>query len=203
MKILIAEDDMTTLLILEGCFKKWGFDTLSARDGNAALSILEKEDSPKIALLDWMMPGMDGIEVCRRIKQRTVQHVQAYIIMVTARNSKDDIVKGFDAGADDYITKPFDQNELQARIFVAKRLVNTQMLLAQKVAELKEALLHVKTLQGIIPICMYCHKIRNDADAWDRLETYMTKYSNAEFSHGICPDCARERFPELDIGDVD
>jgi len=101
-------------------------------------------------------------------------------------------------GADDYITKPFDKNELKSRLNVAKRMINVQNELATKVNELQEALNHVKLLQGIIPICMYCHKIRNDNNAWDQLEMYISNHSDAEFSHSICPQCLEKRFPDID-----
>ena len=200
MKILIAEDDLTTSLMLQSILNKWGFNTVSAINGEKAWEILKKRDSPQIALLDWEMPGIDGVEVCLRTKKLETL-VSTYIIMLTVRDSKDDIVQGLEAGADDYITKPFDENELRARINVAKRMVNTQLSLSKKIKELKLALNHVKKLQGIIPICMYCHKIRNDTQAWDRLEIYIRNHSDAEFSHSICPDCAKKHYPDIDFED--
>ncbi len=119
-----------------------------------------------------------------------------YVIILTGRDTTEDIVEGLDAGADDYITKPFDENELRARLNVAVRMVRTQTSLTDNILELKEALEHVKTLQGIIPICMHCHKIRNDKQAWDKLETYISKHSDAQSSHSICPDCLEEHYPE-------
>jgi DNA-binding response OmpR family regulator len=200
MKILIAEDDLTTSLMLQSILNKWGFNTVSAINGEKAWEILKKRDSPQIALLDWEMPGIDGVEVCLRTKKLETL-VSTYIIMLTVRDSKNDIVQGLEAGADDYITKPFDENELRARINVAKRMVNTHLSLSKKIKELKLALNHVKKLQGIIPICMYCHKIRNDTQAWDRLEIYIRNHSDAEFSHSICPDCAKKHYPDIDFED--
>jgi len=197
MDILIAEDDSTTRMMLQGILNKWGFNSVSAVNGKDALAILQKKNFPPIALLDWNMPEMDGIDVCRRAQTIQVQ-VPVYIIMLTVRDSKDDIVKGLEAGADDYITKPFDENELRARINVAKRMVETQFALSQKAMELSQTLKHVKTLQGIIPICSFCHKIRNDIQAWERLESYIQKHSDAKFSHGICPDCEKIHYPDID-----
>jgi DNA-binding response OmpR family regulator len=155
---------------------------------------------PPIAILDWEMPGMNGPELCKRIKLLDRKNL-IYIILLTGRNSKEDIVSGLQAGADDYITKPFDNSELLARIKVAERLVQTQLTLNNKVEELERALDHVKTLQGIIPICMHCHSIRNDDEAWHKLEAYIEQHSDAQFSHSICPSCITKYYPEYSIDD--
>ncbi len=198
MKILIAEDDLTSRIILESIIGKWAFEVVSVEDGQKAWDMLQRRDAPPIAVLDWEMPGIDGPELCRRIKGQTRDN-PIYIILLTGRGSKQDLVLGLDAGADDYVTKPFDNNELRARLKVAERLVNTQLSLNKRVQELNEAFDHVKTLQGIIPICMYCHSVRNDAEAWDRLEAYIEQHSEAQFSHSICPTCLQKHFPDLDI----
>lgn len=196
MRILVAEDDYTSLLMLKGIMEKWRYTVVPAADGAEAWEILRREDAPQIAILDWEMPGHDGVELCRRIKEMEREN-PIYTILLTGRDSTDDIVRGLNAGADDYVTKPFDNNELLARINVAERMVNVQQSLNVKVAELKHALDHVKTLQGILPICMHCHKIRNDDEAWQRLENYITSHSEARFSHGICPDCLMQHYPEM------
>lgn len=198
MKILIAEDDLTSRIILESIIGKWAFEVVSVEDGQKAWDMLQRQDAPPIAVLDWEMPGIDGPELCRRIK-RLSRDNPIYIILLTGRGSKQDLVLGLDAGADDYVTKPFDNNELRARLKVAERLVNTQLALNRRVQELNEAFDHVKTLQGIIPICMYCHSVRNDTKAWDRLEAYIEQHSEAQFSHSICPKCLQKHFPNLDI----
>lgn len=200
MRILIAEDDLTSRLMLEAIVKKWSFETMSVDNGLKAWEIFQQGHVPQIALIDWEMPGIDGPELCKRIKSLACEQ-QVYIIFITGRNSKEDIVLGLQAGADDYITKPFDNNELLARIKVAERLVTTQMTLNNKVEELERALEHVKTLQGIIPICMHCHSIRNDDEAWSRLESYIEKNSDAQFSHSICPSCISKYYPEYQDDD--
>jgi len=195
MEILIAEDDVTSRLILESIIKKWSFEVISVDNGLTAWEICQRKNVPPIALLDWEMPGIDGPELCRRIKLLDREN-PIYTILLTGRDSKEDIVTGLQAGADDYITKPFDNNELLARINVAKRLVKTQLLLNKKVTELERALEHVKTLQGIIPICMHCHSIRSDDAAWNKLEIYIEQHSDAQFSHSICPACIIKYYPE-------
>jgi DNA-binding response OmpR family regulator len=198
MKILIAEDDLTSRIMLESIIGKWSFEVVSVDDGQKAWDMLRQQEAPPIAVLDWEMPGIDGPELCRRIKLLTRDN-PIYIILLTGRGSKQDLVLGLDAGADDYVTKPFDNNELRARLKVAERLVNAQLSLNKRLQELNEAFDHVKTLQGIIPICMYCHSVRNDKEAWDRLEAYIEQHSKAQFSHSICPQCLQKYFPGLDI----
>lgn len=196
MKILVAEDDCTSRIILESIISKWSFQVSCAEDGAKAWTILQKDDCPPLAIIDWEMPELDGLELCRKVKALQREN-PVYIILLTGRDSKSDIVTGLDAGADDYITKPFDNNELRARINVAVRLLETQQSLKIKVSELKSALDHVKTLQGILPICMHCHSIRRDKAAWQRLEAYLEEHSHAQFSHSICPSCLATHYPDF------
>ena len=194
MKILVADDDSTSRLMLHGILSKWDKEVVTVADGHAAWEILKDRDAPLIAILDWEMPGIDGVELCRMVKAQPNQQ-PIYLVILTGRQAKNDIVVGLDSGADDYITKPFDNSELRARIGVAERLISTQLTLSRKVEELAAALKHVKTLQGIIPICMHCHKIRADEEAWHRLEAYIEDHSDAHFSHGICPECMEKYYP--------
>lgn len=188
MKILIAEDDPVTCRMLEITLAKAGYDVIVTRDGEEAWRVLERDDSPKLAVLDWMMPGMDGLEVCRRARQRSVA-VPVQILLLTARDSKEDIVAGLQAGADDYLVKPFDPEELRARVAVGARIVELATNLAERVKELEEALTRVKQLQGLLPICSYCKKIRDDKNYWNEVETYVSHHAEVQFSHGICPEC--------------
>jgi response regulator RpfG family c-di-GMP phosphodiesterase len=135
-----------------------------------------------------MMPGIDGIELCRKMRAKQ-DLIPTHIILLTARNGKADIVYGLEAGADDYIAKPFDRNELRARIQVGMRLVELQRKLAERVEDLTHALQQVKQLQGLLPICSYCKKIRGDNNYWQQVESYISTHSEAQFSHGICPEC--------------
>lgn len=194
MKLLVAEDDLTSRRILEAILPKWGYDVLAVANGAEALSALTAAEAPKLAVLDWMMPGLDGVEVCRRVREQPTAE-PPYIIMLTALERKTDIVHGLQAGANDYITKPYDTNELQARLGVGRRVVELQGTLAHRVAELQDALAHIKTLQGILPICMHCHRIRSDQESWQRVESYISEHSDAKFSHGICPECVVKYYP--------
>ncbi len=131
MKILIAEDNLTTRRILENILIKWNYDVISACDGNDAWEKLQQKDPPRLMILDWMMPGIDGVELCRKLRQ-TEPVEPMYIILLTARDEKNDIVEGLGAGADDYIAKPFDKDELRARINVGRRVVELQTALLEK-----------------------------------------------------------------------
>lgn len=195
MKILIAEDDAVSRHILEKFLKKWGYRVTVTENGNDAWDALMAANAPTLAVLDWMMPGLDGVDIVRKFRQER-KDVPTYFILLTALSKKDYVVQGLAAGADDYVTKPFDQAELRARVEVGKRVVNLQLTLSDKVRELEAAAAHIKTLQGVIPICMHCHKIRTDETAWEKLESYIESHSHAQFSHGLCPQCLDKYYPE-------
>ncbi len=135
MKILVAEDEKTSRILLEKILAKWGYEVVSATDGHEAWEKLQSEDAPKLAILDWMMPGIEGIEVCRKLRQQEQGDEQyTYVILLTAKDSKESIIEGMEAGADDYIVKPFDQNEMRVRIRAGQRIVRLQseLLATQK-----------------------------------------------------------------------
>jgi len=188
MHILIAEDEPTTRLLLERTLSGWGHEVQVCSDGEQAWAALQASAHPPLAILDWMMPGLDGVDVCRHARE-SPELARLYIIMLTTRDAEEDIVAGLDAGANDYITKPFRRRELAARIGVGQRVVELQSQLAARVVELEEALARVKTLQGLLPICSYCKKIRGDDNYWKQVEGYIEEHADVSFSHGICPDC--------------
>ena len=195
--ILIAEDDLVSRRTLEATLQRWGYRVVVTSDGTSAYEALCRDDAPPLAILDWMMPGMDGLAVCRTLRDSPIRRVP-YIILLTAREDKADKVAGLDSGADDYIIKPFDRDELRARVQVGLRMVALQKSLADRVTELEEALKRVKQLQGLLPICCYCKKIRDDGNYWQQVDHYLTKHSDVRFSHCICPDCWRKEIePQL------
>lgn len=143
MRILIAEDDMVSSRVLETTLAKWGHEAVVAHDGVEALAVLQSSGAPSLAILDWMMPGMDGVEVCRKVRQLPGT-TPTYVILLTAKGNKEDVVAGLEAGADDYLTKPFERSELRARIEVGARFVSLQKKLAARVEELNQALIELK-----------------------------------------------------------
>ena len=188
MHVLIAEDDPVSRRVLETTLFKWGYEVTTTCNGREAVEVLESDGAPKMAILDWMMPELDGVEVCRRI--RAVPTTKPpYIMLLTARRNKEDIVTGLESGADDYVTKPFDFEELRARLRVGARMVTLQKCLGERVALLEDALSKVKQLQGLMPMCAYCKKIRDDQNYWQQVDAYITTHSDARVSHGICPEC--------------
>jgi phosphoserine phosphatase RsbU/P len=188
VRILIAEDDPVSNRFLEAALCKWGYQVTVAKDGAQAWRFLEEGEAPPMAILDWMMPEMDGLEICRRIRG-TPSLARMYVILLTARTGHGNAVAGLEAGADDYVTKPFDRKELRARVHVGARVAQLQASLTQRIRQLEDALANVKQLQGLLPICAYCKKIRDDGNYWRQVESYLTEHSEVQFSHGICPDC--------------
>jgi phosphoserine phosphatase RsbU/P len=198
VKILIAEDDLISRRLLETTLSRWGYEVVVTCDGTAAWEVLRRADAPPLAILDWMMPGADGVEVCRRVR-RAATPTPPYLILLTAKGRREDIVAGLRSGADDYVTKPFNRDELRARVQVGVRIVELQHSLADRVKALEEALTRVRQLQGLLPICAYCKKIRDDRNYWQQVESYISDHSEAQFSHSICPECYEGRVkPELD-----
>lgn len=198
MKVLIAEDDPVSRRLLQAALVKWGYEVTVTGNGKEAWNALQSPDAPSLLVLDWLMPEMDGVEVCREARKNEALK-SSYIILLTSRGSKEDIVQGLEAGADDYVTKPFDHGELRARVQVGSRVVQLQSALADRVKELEEAMANVKQLQGLLPICCYCKKIRDDGNYWHRVENYITGHANVRFSHGICPDCSEKLKADLNI----
>jgi CheY-like chemotaxis protein len=196
IRALIADDDRVGATLLSKTMAAWNFDTRVAHDGEAAWTLIHAH-APQVAIVDWMMPGLDGPDLCRRIR-RDAATAHLYVILLTARDSREDLLAGLNAGADDYLVKPFDHEELLARLRVGVRVVTLQERLAERVAALETAVSTVKRLEGLIPICSYCKRIRSESDDWEQLESYISEHSNAQFSHGICPPCLTAAYAEVD-----
>lgn len=193
-KILIADDDPISLHFLKNLLENMAFEILMAEDGLKAWELFQKNEI-QMVITDWMMPGLTGPEISRKIRESGILSIP-YIIIITSKGRQQDIVSGLETGADDYITKPFEPLELQARVKVGQRIIESQAALADRVAELQHALSHIKNLEGILPICSYCHKIRDAQDNWKRLENYIMSHSEARFSHSLCPDCQEKYYSD-------
>lgn len=185
--ILIADDDKVTLNVLNDTLNRAGYQVLTATDGEQAWKKL-LESNAQVAILDWIMPGIEGIEICRRANGDPAM-AHRYFILLTGRTGTEDLVAGLQAGASDYLRKPFDENELLARVEVGVRFVALQAKLAERVEELERALAQVKRLEGLLPICSYCKRIRNEQDYWERVDAYISQHANVRFTHNICPEC--------------
>jgi CheY-like chemotaxis protein len=182
--IMAIDDNTINLRLLKSILEPQGYTTMTALSAEEAFRLLKKE-RPELILLDVVMPVMDGFETALRIK-KSPGYKEIPIIFLTALNETKDIVKGFDAGGVDYVTKPFNPPELLARI-------RTHI-------ELRRAREEIQTLHGLLPICARCKRIRDTGGNWQVLESYISERSQAEFSHGICPECMHDLLSEKPPG---
>ncbi|MCP4690751.1 MAG: response regulator [Desulfobacterales bacterium] len=190
-KILIVDDIKSNMLMLDVVLKN-NYEILYEKTGEEALRRV-KTSRPDLILLDIMLPGMDGYEVCGRLKNNE-QTRDIPVIFISALGELENVIKGFSAGGVDYIIKPFQEKEVLARVETHLTLRRLQRRLEEQNNELQEALDTVKTLKGLLPICSSCKKIRDDKGYWNQIESYISKHSDAFFSHGICPDCMRRLY---------
>ena len=197
MKVLIAEDDPVTRCQVEGMVRKWNFSPVTTDNGLDAWRALEADPEIHLAVTDWQMPGLNGEELCSKAKAELKDRPLYMIILTAAKIDKKDLVSGLTAGADDYLLKPYDTAELQARLRVGQRVIQLHQELQERVRELEEALAQIKQLRGLIPICSYCKKIRDDKNYWHQVDAYLSTHSDATFSHGICPTCSETILAEL------
>ena len=174
MKILIAEDDPVSVKILQFTLQHYGHEVVTAANGTEAWEAFDREPV-RVIVSDWMMPGLDGLQLCQKVRQR-VRTDYTYFILLTAINTgRDNLRKAMDAGIDDFLAKPLDREAIMMRLRVAERIL--------------EYTTQIRQLKELIPICMYCKRVRDDTNYWDQVETYIHTHTGSQFSHGICPDC--------------
>lgn len=152
MQILVADDDSIARRMLQRMLEEWGYTVSVCADGAVAWDLLQRAEAPPLVVLDWVMPRMDGLEVCRKLRA-VASSCPTYILLVTSKDRQADIVAGLQAGADDYLAKPFNRDEFQARVQVGVRVIELQQRLAERVRELETALSQVNRLSGMLPIC--------------------------------------------------
>jgi len=186
-KLLLVDDVSENLKVLYSTLKD-GYEIRCVTSGAEALRVAG-EMLPDLVLLDIMMPDMDGYETCRKLKE-VPGLADVPVIFLTALTDDIDEVHGFEAGAVDYIAKPI-------RPLVVRKRVEAHLSLRQRTRELEDALARIKVLSGIVPICSYCKKIRDDEGFWNQLESYISQHSDALFSHGICPECYEKTIQEF------
>jgi len=173
MNLLLAEDDTVARMTLSAVLKGLGYELTEAEHGGEAWANLQLGYFP-IVISDWQMPEVDGPELCRRMRARATDRY-SYFLLVTATGGKQRYLEGMEAGADDFITKPIDMDELRARLKAAERILGLRQ--------------HVQQLEGLLPICAYCKRIRDASEKWESIERYVEARSEAQFSHGYCPEC--------------
>lgn len=195
IKILILDDDPDVLFATSRIVKSEGYQVFNASTGSECKELAKKEH-PDLILMDVVLPDIPGTELCKQIK-RDPELKDIFVVMISGiKTASDNQADGLDVGADGYIARPISNRELKARVHAMVRILSAERERDRLILELKEALSRIKTLEGIIPICMYCHKIRDSTDTWQKLEAYISKHSDAQFSHSICPDCMQEHYPE-------
>ncbi|MDD5263005.1 MAG: response regulator transcription factor [Methylacidiphilales bacterium] len=173
MKILLAEDDTASRALLENKLREMGHEVFSAPDGEVAWDRFLGSGC-SVVVSDWAMPRLDGVDLCRRIREyRSPGYV--YFILQTARTGSEDYLKAMHEGVDDFLPKPVDFQELEIRLQVAGRIIGYKTTIQQ--------------LQSLLPICMYCKKVRADREYWQQVESYIRDKIGTNFSHGVCPDC--------------
>lgn len=183
MRVLLAEDDPVSARILAATLQRLGHDVSVARDG---LEAWENHLAvpASVVITDWMMPRVDGLELTRRIRS-LAPGSYTWIILLTALRGQASYLDGMEAGADDFVSKPINQHELHARLRVAERVLGLQRTVGQ--------------LEGLLPICSYCKRIRDEAESWAQVDDYVSRHTDAQFTHGICPDCYEHHLkPQLD-----
>ena len=185
MKILAVEDDAVARTVLRQALLRLGHDSVEAADGEAAWELLQKNDTVRVVVSDWMMPRADGLDLCRRIRKRTNAEYIYFILLTSRDATAENQTSAADAGVDDFQTKPLDLPELWTRLRVAERILRYTT--------------QVRQLEEMLPICSYCKKIRDDQNYWQQLEGYISERTGSDFSHSVCPDCyQRVLVPELE-----
>lgn len=174
MKILIAEDDPVSAKILQFTLESGGHEVVACTSGVAAWDAFNNEPT-RVVISDWMMPKLDGLELCSRIRSRPKTDYTYFILLTAIHTGRDNLRKAMNAGVDDFLTKPLDREAIMMRLRVAERIVE----FTHQIRQLKE----------LIPICMYCKKIRDDSNYWQAVESYIAHHTGSSFSHGICPEC--------------
>ncbi len=170
----IVEDDTPTRRLLEKLICQLGYQFESYDNGDDAWYAFAIQQ-PQVVISDWMMPGKDGLEICRRLRESNANTYTYFILVTAQRRSRTNLEQAVEAGVDDFLQKPISSEEIWNRLRVAERILSFNR--------------QVKTLESLIPICAYCKKIRNDEDLWEQIEQYFNERTGADFTHSICPPC--------------
>ncbi len=182
MKILIAEDEPVSSRILQLTLEHFGHEVIAACDGRQAWERFDS-DPVRVIVSDWMMPDIDGIELCRRVRERPKTDYTYFILLTAIHTGRENLQKAMAAGVDDFLTKPLDREAIIMRLRVAERILDFTS--------------QIRALKELLPICMYCKRVRDDHDYWQQVETYIHTCTGTNFSHGICPECLEQEMHKL------
>jgi phosphoserine phosphatase RsbU/P len=185
--ILAADDDAVSRTLLVRMLEQWGHEVEVVDEGLAAWRRLVEPGGPALAILDWGMPGLEGPDICRQVRAAELR-MQPYLVMLTARRSPEDLAVALEAGADDFLSKPFNRVELMARLHAGMRILNLHRALTDRIQELEESRQREHHLRTLTPICSYCKKIRGDRDDWEPIDRYLAEHGY-RFTHAVCPSC--------------
>ncbi len=174
MKIIVAEDDLVSRERLTHALSRLGHEVHAFVNGREAWEAYCSGNA-RVIISDWMRPEMDGLEFCRAVRKEKNKDYVYFILVTALRTDSTDYDRAVEAGVDDFLVKPLDADSIWRRLFVAERILNYTV--------------QIKQLKDLIPICMYCKKIRDDSDYWQSIENYIHEHTGSDFSHGICPDC--------------
>src|SRR5437764_3796478 len=186
-RILMAEDDAVSARILQVALAKFGYEPVIAGDGDEAWEKF-KEEPVRLIVSDWMMPGLDGLALCEKVRAHPRTPYTYFILLTANHTSADNYEMASTAGVDDFLTKPLDREAIRMRLRVAERIL-------KYTAEIRQ-------LQEMIPICVYCRKVRDEHDYWDMVESYIQKETGSRFSHGACPACYEKEVEQLAGGNA-
>ena len=185
MKILTVEDNVVARAILRRALERLGHEVVETADGESAWELLQQNEEVRVVVSDWVMPRSDGLDLCRRIRERSKAEYVYFILLTSRDATEENRVAATNAGADDFLTKPPDPSELWTRLRVAERILRYTK--------------QVRLLEEMLPICSYCKKVRDDQNYWQQLEGYISERTGFDFSHSVCPDCySRVVIPELE-----
>ena len=187
MKILIADDDPIIRQVLMNLLSKWGYGVVPTTNGAEAWEVLQHDTSLRLGIFDWFMPEINGMELTRRIRDANI--APFYIMLCTARGGKDSMLDALESGADDFISKPFDKEVLQARIKVGVRAVELQSYLIQRITEAEGAAQGLAQLKNFVAVCSVCGNVRDMQDQWHKIQLPFPTNTGETAFHVCCPDC--------------
>lgn len=191
MRILVADDDAVSRRLTSLLLESVGHDPILAATGGEAWETLQRSDAPRFAVLDWRMPGIDGVTLCRQLRA-SARHQLSYLIIITSKSETADLVAALDAGANDFLSKPFAPAEFLARVMVGVRTLSRQDQLLERLMGLEALTLAEFAGSDVVPVCMYCKSIRDRSNRWVERESFILRNAGAPLSHGICPSCESE-----------